>query len=138
MPAVSSSPIGAALEQLSRLLAGDRALLSGRCPGLAGYLERVPDPRDRRGVRHGLAWLLMAAVAAVLAGARSFTAVGGWVADAPPQVLAAVGVRCDRPAQPGHRHRDSGRAHQHRRRRPAPRPGLHPDPGNPRPVPCPA
>ena len=48
MPAVSSSPISAALEQLSRLPASDRALLSGRCPGLAEYLARVPDPRNRR------------------------------------------------------------------------------------------
>jgi predicted transposase YbfD/YdcC len=39
--------------------------------------------------------LLLAAVAAVLAGARSFTAVGEWVADAPPEVLAALGVRRD-------------------------------------------
>ena len=95
MPALSSSSIGAALEELSRLPAGDRALLPGQCPGLAEYLERVPDPRDRRGVRHGLTSLLMAAAAAVLAGARSFTAAGEWVADAPPQVLAAVGVRRD-------------------------------------------
>src|SRR6185437_8579638 len=95
VPALSSSPISAALEQLSRLPASDRALLSGQCPGLAEYLERVPDPRNRRGVRHSLTSLLMAAVAAVLAGATSFTAVGEWVADAPPQVLAALGVRCD-------------------------------------------
>ncbi|MGA2829719.1 MAG: transposase family protein [Streptosporangiaceae bacterium] len=92
---MSSSPISAALEQLSRLPASDRALLSGQCPGLAEYLERVPDPRNRRGVRHSLTSLLMAAVAAVLAGATSFTAAGEWVADAPPQVLAALGVRCD-------------------------------------------
>ncbi len=47
-------------------------------------------------VRHSLTSLLMAAaVAAVLAGATSFTAVGEWVADAPPQVLAALGVRRD-------------------------------------------
>jgi hypothetical protein len=39
--------------------------------------------------------VLLAAVAAVLAGARSFAAVGEWVADAPPQVLAALGVRRD-------------------------------------------
>jgi predicted transposase YbfD/YdcC len=37
--------------------------------------------------------LLLAAVAAVLAGARSLTAVGEWVADAPPQVLATLGIR---------------------------------------------
>jgi DDE_Tnp_1-associated len=94
VPALSSSPVSATLEQLSRLPASDHALLPGQCPGLE-YLERVPDPRNRRGVRHSLASLLMAAVAAVLAGATSFTAVGEWVADAPPQVLAAVGVRCD-------------------------------------------
>lgn len=95
MPALSSSSISAALEELSRLPASDRALLSGQCPGLAEYLEQVPDPRNRRGVRHSLTSLLMAAVAAVLAGATSFTAVGEWVADAPPQVLAALGVRRD-------------------------------------------
>jgi hypothetical protein len=38
----------------------------------------------------------MVTVAAVLAGARSFTAVGEWVADAPPHVLALLGVRRDR------------------------------------------
>ena len=95
MPALSSSPISPALEQLSDLPAGDRALLAGQCPGLLECLARVPDPRDRRGVRHSLSSLLLAAVAAVLAGAQSFTAVGEWVADAPPQVLAALGVRRD-------------------------------------------
>ena len=95
VPALSSSPVSAALEQLSRLPASDHALLPGQCPGLAEYLERVPDRRNRRGVRHSLTSLLMAAVAAVLAGATSFTAVGEWAADAPPQALAALGVRCD-------------------------------------------
>jgi hypothetical protein len=38
----------------------------------------VPDPRDPRGVRHPLTSLLLAAVAAVLAGARSFAAIGEW------------------------------------------------------------
>ena len=95
MPALSSSPISTVLEHLSELPADDRATLSGQFPGLAEYLERVPDPRNPRGVRHSLTSLLLAAVAAVLAGARSFTAVGEWVADAPPQVLAALGVRRD-------------------------------------------
>jgi hypothetical protein len=95
VPALSSSPVSAALEQLSRLPASGRALLPGQCPGLAEYLERVPDRRNRRGVRHSLTSLLMAAVAAVLAGATSFTAVGEWAADASPQALAALGVRCD-------------------------------------------
>jgi hypothetical protein len=58
-------------------------------------VAHVPDPRDPRGVRHTLTSLLLAAVAAVVAGARSFTAIGEWVADAPPRVLAALGVRYD-------------------------------------------
>ncbi len=95
MPALSSSPISPALEQLQGVPAGDRVLLAGQCPGLPEYLALVPDPRDPRGVRHTLTSLLLAAVAAVLAGARSFAAVGEWVADAPPQVLASLGVRRD-------------------------------------------
>jgi DDE_Tnp_1-associated len=39
--------------------------------------------------------VLGVAVAAVLAGARSLAAIGEWAADAPGQVLAALGVRCD-------------------------------------------
>jgi predicted transposase YbfD/YdcC len=77
------------------LPARDRALLAGQCASLAEHLAGVPDPRDRRGVRHSLTSLLLAAVAAVLAGARSFTAIGEWAADAPPAVLAALGVRYD-------------------------------------------
>jgi predicted transposase YbfD/YdcC len=90
---LSSSLIGLALEQLQDLPAGDRVVLAGQCPSLAGLLAQVPDPRDPRGVRHTLTSLLLAAVAAVLAGARSFAAIGEWVADAPPRVLAVLGIR---------------------------------------------
>jgi predicted transposase YbfD/YdcC len=48
--------------------------------GLATLLESVPDPRARRGRRHALAGLLVLGVAAVLAGARSFAAIGDWAA----------------------------------------------------------
>ena len=97
MPALPSSPISPALEQLQDLPAGDRAglALACYCPGLLEHLALVPDPRNPRGVRHTLTSLLLAAIAAVLAGARSFTAIGEWVTDAPPQVLAALGVRRD-------------------------------------------
>jgi predicted transposase YbfD/YdcC len=95
VPAVSSSPIAAALEQLQDLPASDRELLPGECPSLLECLQRVPDPRDPRGVRHTLTSLLLTATAAVLAGAQSFTAIGEWVADAPPHVLAALGIRRD-------------------------------------------
>jgi predicted transposase YbfD/YdcC len=87
--------ISPVLEQFRDLPASDRGLLAERCPSLLECLSCVPDPRDPRGVRHTLTSLLLAAVAAVLAGARSLVAVGEWVADAPPQVLASLGVRRD-------------------------------------------
>jgi predicted transposase YbfD/YdcC len=65
------------------------------CPGLLEQLGRIPDPRDRRGLRHTLASVLAGSAAAVLAGARSVTAIAEWAADAPPPVLAALGVRRD-------------------------------------------
>ena len=87
--------MGPALGRLQDLPAADRTVLAGQCPGLAGHLAAVPDPRDPRGVRHTLTSLLLAAAASVLAGARSFTEIGEWAADAPPRVLAALGARYD-------------------------------------------
>ena len=55
-------------------------------------LAAVPDPRARRGVRHRLAVILSLAVCAVLAGARSFTAIAEWAADADQATLDALGV----------------------------------------------
>ncbi len=88
---MSSSLISPALGQLDEVPAGERARLDASCPDLAACLARVADPRKPRGKRHSLLWLLLAAVAAVMAGARSFTAIAEWVADAPPGVLGALG-----------------------------------------------
>jgi predicted transposase YbfD/YdcC len=60
---------------------------------LLTHLGRLTDPRKARGRRHTMASLLAVAAAAVLAGARSLTAVGEWAADSSEQVLAALGVR---------------------------------------------
>jgi hypothetical protein len=49
---------------------------------LLSVLESVPDPRDRRGVRYPLAAVLAVAVTAVIAGCRSFAAIGQWAAEA--------------------------------------------------------
>jgi DDE_Tnp_1-associated/Transposase DDE domain len=65
------------------------------CPELLARLAAVPDPRDRRGRRHTLVGVLAVAAAAVLAGARSVTAIAEWAADASPHVLAALGARGD-------------------------------------------
>ncbi len=49
-------------------------------------LSAVPDPRRRRGRRHSLQSILLVAVCAVLAGARSYAAIGDWAATARPKV----------------------------------------------------
>jgi predicted transposase YbfD/YdcC len=59
---------------------------------LLDLLAQVPDPRRRRGRRHCLAGLLAVGVAAVIAGSRSFAAVGQWAADAGAEVLAVLGA----------------------------------------------
>ena len=56
----------------------------------------MPEPRRKCGIRHRAAVVLAFAVAAVLAGADSVTAIIEWAADAPPDVLAALDARCDR------------------------------------------
>jgi DDE_Tnp_1-associated len=93
VPALSSSLISPALEQLAS--PPGHQLSSAGCPGLREFLSAVPDPRDPRGVRHSLSSVLLISVAAVLAGARSLTAIGEWAADAPVAVMAALGVRFD-------------------------------------------
>lgn len=59
---------------------------------LLTLLNTMPDPRDPRGMRYPMATVLAVAVSAVLAGARSFAAIGEWATDAPAQVLEAFGV----------------------------------------------
>ena len=59
---------------------------------LLDLLAQIPDPRKRRGRRHPLAGLLAVGIAAVIAGSRSFAAIGQWAADAGPAVLAGLGA----------------------------------------------
>ena len=59
---------------------------------LLTHLARVPDPRDPRGVRYPLAGLLAVAVTAVLAGARSFAAIGECAAALTVESLACLGL----------------------------------------------
>ena len=66
--------------------------LDGERARLLPVLAAVPDPRARRGVRHRLAVILGLAVCAVVAGARSFTAIAEWAADADQATLDALGV----------------------------------------------
>lgn len=59
---------------------------------LLGVLGKVPDPRDPRGVRYPLAGVLAVAVCAVLAGARSFAAIGDWAMDLGTDQLDQLGL----------------------------------------------
>jgi predicted transposase YbfD/YdcC len=67
-------------------------MTAARSQYLLDLLAQVPDPRKRRGRRHSLAGLLAVGIAAVIAGSRSFTAIGQWAADAGPEVLAILGA----------------------------------------------
>jgi anti-sigma factor RsiW len=63
----------AALEQLAHV---PRSAPVPIAADLQCFLAAVPDPRDPRGLRYPLSALLASAAAAVLAGARSLTAIG--------------------------------------------------------------
>lgn len=70
----------------------------GRVSGVAAVLAAVPDPRRRRGVRHGVAGVVAVALAAVLTGARSYAAIGEWAAELTGAQLSEFGL--SRPVAP--------------------------------------
>lgn len=68
---------------------------AGQVPGAASLVEvlkLVPDPRARRGIRHGLPGIVAVALAAVVAGARSFAAIGQWASELTAAQLAELGL----------------------------------------------
>jgi hypothetical protein len=65
--------------------------------GLFEILGGVPDPRLRRGVRYSVQSVLATAICAVLAGARSFTAMGEWAAEQSKETLQRLGSKWGRP-----------------------------------------
>ena len=67
-------------------------MAAARCQHLLDLLAQVPDPRKKRGRRHALAGLLAVGIAAVIAGSKSFAAIGQWAGDAGPDVLAVLGA----------------------------------------------
>lgn len=69
--------------------------LLGECSALplAEYLVRLPGPRHRRGKRHPFVAVLLITASAVVAGARSYAAIGQWARSAPQQKPARLGAR---------------------------------------------
>src|SRR3954467_13531281 len=69
---------------------GREPLSAGASILLVQALTVVPDPRRRRGRRHGLQLVLLLALQAVMAGASSWVAIAQWAATA-PQALGVCG-----------------------------------------------
>ena len=65
--------------------------------GIAERLAVLRDPRARRGRRHSLVAVLLTACCAMLAGARSYLAIGHWARCAPQDTLARLGLRAAGP-----------------------------------------
>ncbi len=77
MPAPSSSP-SVLLDVVTETCLQPGPLDSVESISLLHALSSVPDPRQARGRRHGLQSILLLAVGAVLAGARSYAAIAHW------------------------------------------------------------
>jgi predicted transposase YbfD/YdcC len=93
-PAITESYATAIGGVPSGSLAGE--CLSGdavECPDLLRRFAAVSDGRSDQGRDHPVAVVLTLCAAAVLAGMRSFTAIAGWVADVPAELLAGLYTR---------------------------------------------
>jgi predicted transposase YbfD/YdcC len=64
--------------------------VSDTCSGLLELFATVSDGRSDQGRDHPVAVVLALAAAAVVAGMGSYTAINGWVADVPADVLAGL------------------------------------------------
>jgi len=61
--------------------------------GLVEVLRRIRDPRMARGKRYGVTFIMTVAVCAVLAGARSISAITQWAKDQSTATLRRMGCR---------------------------------------------
>ena len=93
MPASPSSPL-LSLLAVSEPVPSTGSLSAAESITLLQALRSVPDPRKRRGRRHGLQSILLLALTAVKAGARSWVAIADWAR------FGEHGVRiCGRPPE---------------------------------------
>jgi hypothetical protein len=85
VPATSSSPTALA-DAATAAGVPARPLSTRESISLLEALAAVPDPRQRRGRRYSLQSVLLLALSAILAGARSYAAIADWAAVAEQQV----------------------------------------------------
>ena len=71
-----------------------------RAATLIQLMTQVPDPRHRRGRRHPLPVVLVIAVAAVTAGARSLSGIGEWARDVGADLLDLLDLTGTVPSEP--------------------------------------
>jgi len=70
-----------------------RGTASESTASLVQVLKLVPDPRARRGIRHALPGIVAVTLAVVVAGARSFAAIGQWASELTGAQLVELGRR---------------------------------------------
>src|SRR4051794_13590731 len=90
VPAVQVSPIVAVLDHPEVSL--DPQSVPAVALSLVEVFGEVPDPRHARGIRHGVAAILLLGACAVLTGARSFAAIAEDAHDTGHAILDLLGV----------------------------------------------
>lgn len=66
-------------------------MASSPAVGLLQILQRIPDPRGRKGRRHPLPAMLAAIICSLLAGIRSLDGIADWIAFQPPSLWHLLG-----------------------------------------------
>jgi predicted transposase YbfD/YdcC len=90
-PAIGESGFGAlGTARSSPAVAGDLPAPEVMCPELLERFAEVSDGRREQGRVHPVAVVLALCAAAVVAGISSFTAIAGWAADVPVELLAQL------------------------------------------------
>jgi DDE_Tnp_1-associated len=95
LPVQSAMPAGDAVVEAGVAAAALLAALPSAPGTLREMLAAVPDPRDRRGVRHELAVILGLAQAASASGCVTVAEIAAWAAAAPQDLLARLDARQD-------------------------------------------
>lgn len=86
-------PVDGVVEVVAALVTVAAGVREATGAGLLACFAAVPDPRDRRGLRHPLASILGLCTAAVAAGEVDLVGITAWVSAAPQDLLAAMGLR---------------------------------------------